>query len=66
MNPKTKRSEKISRHNLAQLGIIVGQLTHLQPSTFQGHKVYLLDGRIYEDWKSALEKILEEEIVDLK
>lgn len=57
--------EKISRENLAQLGIIIGQLTHLQPAVFRGNKVYILDGIIYEDWVEAIQKIVNEEIKEL-
>lgn len=57
-----KEKKKISRKNLAHLGIILGQLSHLQPASVQGNRIYLLDGRIYNDWKEMIEKIINEEI----
>ena len=52
----------MSRKNLAQLGIIIGQLTHLQPATFKGNKIYILDSVIYKDWVKAIREIIDEEI----
>jgi len=62
--PKEKITSKkgIKKNSLVQLGIILGQLTHLQPTNLQGNKVYLLDGGIYNYWKESLKEILEKEI----
>ena len=56
------RKKQITRKSLAQLSIIVGQLTHLQPATFSGKKVYLLDAKIMNDWMESLREIIEEEV----
>ena len=59
---KTKKTKKISRQNLVQLGIIVGQLSHLQAVNLQGNQMYLLDGKICQNWMTELKRIIEEEI----
>ena len=53
---------ELTKKSLVQLGIILGQLTHLQPANLQRNKVYLLDGGIYNVWKESLKEILEKEI----
>jgi len=57
-----EKDKKISRYSLVQLGFILGQLSHLQPASFKGTRIYILDGKIYEDWKISLEKIINKEI----
>lgn len=53
------KEKKLTKRDLAQLGIILGQLSHLQPATFKGNKIYILDGKVFESWAEAIKEIIE-------
>ena len=54
--------KQISRRSLAQLGVIIGQMTHCQPATYQGTEAYLVDRKVFNIWIEQLSKVLKEEV----
>ena len=57
-----KKPNELSRHSVAQIGIILGQMSYAKPATVHGLKVRIIDEGVLESWQDKLHEILEKEI----
>ena len=57
-----QETKKISRYAIAQIAIIVGQMSYAQPVTLKGNEMRLVDKKVFEVWLESLKKILDKEV----
>ena len=56
------KKKKLEKGQIANLGIILGQMSHCQPAAMGGISQIIVDRKVFDAWKETLEEILNENI----
>jgi len=59
---KKPKLKKISRNHLANLSVILGQMTFCRTAVLKGIKIKFVEKRVFESWEKSIKEIIEEGI----